>query len=144
MKKKHCIVANILLLLWFFLAMTGVYFGDGYLVTTSYKGEWYFMVIPVIALIIFIVKEKVGKYILIGWHAMWFITQFLSHEWYTIFNKGFMGTTEGKIKYFENAIKLIESDTVYIPDVYHIILHILILIALITTLLYRVDRKESN
>lgn len=141
MKKKYCIAANVALLLWFFLAMTGLYFGEKYLVTTSYKDEWLFMVIPLAALIVFIIKENIGKKLLTGWLSMWLITQFLSHEWYTIFGSGFMGDIEGKIQYFEGAIKLIESDTAYIPDLYHIVLHILILVALVTTLIYH-PRKD--
>lgn len=134
--KKYCIISNIVLLLWYFLAMVGVYFGDKYLVTRSYKDEWIFMVIPLVLFMIFIFKEKIGKYLLASWLGMWFVTQFLSHEWYTIFGNGFMGTLEGKFEYFENAIKFIDSDTIYFPDVYHIILHILIIIAFIATLKY--------
>ena len=141
MKKKYCIISNIVLLLWYFLAMTGVYFGNKYLVTSSYKDDWFFMVIALIAFIIFIFKEKVGKYILLSWLSMWAITQFLSHEWYTIFGSGVMGSNEGKIEYFKDAIKFINSDTVYIPDIYHIILHIMIIVALITTIIYCFDKN---
>ena len=31
---------------------------------------------------------------------MWLVIQFMCHEWYTIFNSGFMGSLDGKIKYF--------------------------------------------
>lgn len=144
MKKIYCIISNTALLLWYFMAMIGVYFGKKYLVTRSYKDEWIFMVIPLIAFIIFLYKEKIGQYILIVWLAMWFITQFLSHEYYTIFGCGFMGSTEGKIEYFKDAIKLFDSKTVYIPDVYHIILHILIIVALITTIGYSVRKKGKR
>lgn len=144
MKKKYCIISNITLLLWYFLAMTGVYFGDKYLVTSSYKDEWFFMIAPLIIFIIFIIKENLGKYILLSWLSMWFITQFLSHEWYTIFGNGFMGTKEGKIEYFNNAIKVINSETMYIPDVYHIILHILIIVTFITTAMYSFNKKTER
>lgn len=144
MKKKVCINANIILLLWFFLNMTGLYFGDKYLVTTSFREEWPFMIIPLAALIVFIVKDNIGKPLLAGWLSMWFITQFLSHEWYTIFGSGFLGDIEGKICYFEDSIKLIQSDTAYIPDLYHIVLHILILIALYTTLRYHPNRQSHE
>ena len=52
-----------------------------------------------------------------------------------------MGSTEGKIEYFKDAIKIFTSETVYIPDVYHIILHVLIIIALTTTIIYSFDKK---
>lgn len=144
MKKKYCIISNIILLLWYFLAMTGVYFGNKYLVTSSYKDEWLFMIIPLIIFIIFIIKEKLGKYILLSWLSMWFIIQFLSHEWYTIFGSGFMGTKEGKIEYFKDAIKFINSETIYIPDVYHIILHILIIVAIVTTAIYCFNKNTAR
>ena len=144
MKKKYCIISNIVLLLWYFLAMIGVDFGNKYLVTSSYKEEWVFMVIPLVILILFIFKEQVGKYLLLIWNSMWLITQFLSHEWYTIFRSGFMGSTEGKIEYFKDAIKIFTSETVYIPDIYHIILHVLIIIALTTTIIYSFDKKSKT
>lgn len=142
--KKYCIISNIVLLCWYLLAMFGVYFGNNYLVTRSYKEEWVFMIIPMIAFIIFLYKEKIGKYILIVWLLLWFVTQFLSHEWYTIFGNGFMGNTEEKINYFKDAIKFFNSNTVYIPDAYHIILHILIIIALVTTIIYSFGKKVKR
>ena len=62
---------------------------------------------------------------------MWFIAQLLSHWYFTIF-----GPSVGKINYFANTIKLINSADIYIPDLYHIILHILIFIALINMIRY--------
>lgn len=73
---------------------------------------------------------------------LWFVIQFLCHEWYTIFSKGVMGSLEDKIKYFSGAIKWIEIDGRYIPDVYHTILHILILAVVITTALYIRNSKK--
>ena len=142
--KKYCVISNIVLLCWYFLAMTGVYFGNKYLVTRSYKDDWIFMVIPLTAFIVFLVKEKIGKFILIAWLLMWFVTQFLSHEWYTIFGSGFMGSMDGKIKYFMGSIKFINSKTLYIPDVYHTILHVLIIVTLVITIIYSVGKKKRN
>lgn len=102
------------------------------------------MVIAIIVFIIFILKENIGQYILILWMFMWLITQFLSHEWYTIFGNGFMGTSEEKIAYFKDSINFFDSVTVYIPDVYHIILHVLIVIALGTTIIYCVKKKDKK
>ncbi len=144
MKKKYSIISNVVLLLWYFLAMTGVYFKDSYLVKRSYEDDWIFMMIPVIIFILFIFKEKLGKFILLSWLSLWFIIQFLSHEWYTIFGSGFMGTKEGKIEYFKDAIKFINSETVYIPDVYHIILHLLIIVAIATTAIYVFDKSNNS
>lgn len=144
MKKKYCVISNIALLCWYFLAMIGVYFENTYLVTSSYKDEWIFMVIPLAAFILFLLKEKIGKFILILWLSMWLVTQFLSHEWYTIFGSGFMGSMEWKIEYFSGAIKFSNSKTVYIPDVYHTILHVLIIVTLVTTIIYSVENRSKG
>ena len=142
MKKRYCIITQTLLLLWFFLDMTGVYFSNSYLVTRSYKDDGLFFLIYLVAMILFIFKEKIGKWAVWVWTSLWFVIQFLCHEWYTIFSKGVMGSLEDKIKYFSGAIKWIEIDGRYIPDVYHTILHILILAVVITTSLYIRNSKK--
>lgn len=77
------------------------------------------------------------------WLSLWFVIQFLSHEWYTILGSGIMGNSpEGKIRFFKEAIKFVESDTRYFPDVFHTVLHILIVIALVTTICYRVPKRD--
>jgi hypothetical protein len=118
--------------------MVGLYFGELYLVTRSWKDDGIFFLIFLISLLLFIFKERVGRYILTIWLSIWLVTQFLSHELFTIIGGG-----EGKIRYFEGSIKLINSDILYIPDLYHIILHVLILIALVTTLLYSSSLKNK-
>ena len=142
MKKRYCIITQTLLLLWFFLDMTGVYFSNSYLVTRSYKDDGLFFLIYLVAMILFIFKEKIGKWAVWVWTSLWFVIQFLCHEWYTIFSKGVMGSLEDKIKYISGAIKWIEIDGRYIPDVYHTILHILILAVVITTALYIRNSKK--
>ena len=66
MRKRYCIVAQIALLLWFFLDMTGLYFGNKCLVTRSYKEDGIFFLIYLITIILFLVKKYIGKYIAIG------------------------------------------------------------------------------
>ena len=143
MKKRYCIIPQILLLFWFFLDMTGVRFGNTYLVTRSYKDDGIFFLIYLAAAILFIFTEKVGKWVVAVWTSIWFVIQFLCHEWYTIFGKGIMGSLEGKIKFFSGTLKWLEIDGRYIPDVYHTILHILILTVVITSAIYiRNSKKE--
>lgn len=142
MKKIHCIVAQLILLIWFFLDMIGVSFGDKCLVTRSYKDDGIFFLIYLIAVILFIVREKIGKWFASVWLAMWFITQFISHEWYTIFQGGFMGTLESKFKNFSHTIQWLEIEGRYIPDVYHTVLHILILSAFVCTLIYTLGNTD--
>ena len=122
MKKTHLIIVNIILLLWYFLSMIGLKIGDKYLVTGAFEEEWLFMLIPTITFVLMLV------------------TQFLSHEWYTLFGRGFMGEMDKKIAYFSECIQLINVDGRYVPDVYHIVLHILIIIAFVVTLLYREEK----
>lgn len=142
MKKIYCITAQVVLLIWFFLDMTGFYFGDVCLVTRSYKDDGIFFLIYLTAVLLFIAKEKIGKWAVAVWSAMWFMIQFFCHEWYTIFNGGFMGTLEGKLKYFSGTLQWLKIDGRYIPDVYHTVLHIFILAVLISTILY--IRKTGN
>ena len=132
-KKKYAIIANVILLIWYFLAMTGVKIGSKYLVEGAFRDEWMFMVIPVVTFLLFVFAGKIGKYIHLIWLSMWFITQFLSHEWYTIFGNGFMGNVENKIKYFKDCIQ----------DLYHIILHVLIILAIVSIVLVS-DKPQNN
>lgn len=143
MKKIYCIIIQIALLIWFFLDMTGLYFGDKCLVTRSYSDDGIFFLIYLVAVILFIFKEKIGKWLVMGWLAIWFAIQFMCHEWYTIFNCGFMGSLEGKIQYFSGTIQFLQIEGKYIPDVYHTVLHTLILFALITTIIYTVKTKKK-
>lgn len=144
MHKKWCIIFQLVLLLWFFLDMTGFYLGDMCMVTRSYKEDGLFFLIYLLVVVLFIVKEKIGKWVAITWMAMWFAIQFISHEWYTIFNGGFMGTLEGKIQYFSGTMQWLKIEGKYIPDIYHTFLHIFILCALISTIIYVVKSKKKH
>lgn len=139
MNKKICFISNLCLLFWFFLDMVGISISGHILVTRSYRDDGIFFLIFLIVFIWYISKEKNGKYFLTGWLFMWFSAQFLSHWYYTIF-----GPSQGKINYFADTIKLISSSNIYIPDLYHIILHILILISLINMIIYCIASIESK
>ncbi len=134
-KTKATLITNALLLIWFSLDMFGVKIGNMYLVEGAFKDDGIFMLISIVTFLLFIYSKKLGKIVHLVWLSVWFVAQFLSHEWYTIFGKGFMGIVDGKIAYFQNCIKLINIQGRYVPDLYHTILHILIIVALITTLM---------
>ena len=140
MKKKMFLICQILLLIWFFLDMTGVYFKDSYLVTRSYIDDGLFFVIYLATVVLFLIKDKVGKWVVLGWSVIWFIAQFMSHEIVTITGNGY----ENKMHYFEGALKWLEIDGVYVPDVYHTVLHILILAVIITGFVYVFQRKSKK
>ena len=142
MKKKWILIFNIALLFWYFLSMTGMKIGNEYLVTSAFEEEWLFMFVPITTFILMLITKKVGRIIHLVWLGMWFVTQFLSHEWYTIFGSGFMGDMNNKIAYFADCIQLIDVNERYVPDVYHVVLHILIIVAFIMTLLFKDDNNE--
>ena len=136
MKKNLVLCLQIVLLIWFSLDMTGLYFGDRCLVTSSYKDDGILLLIYLVTVILFVVTENIGKWLSIGWLSMWLITQFICHEWYTIFNSGFMGNLQNKIEYFSGTMQWLRIEGKYIPDIYHTVLHILILFTLISTVIY--------
>ncbi len=139
-KKKTFLICQILLLIWFFLDMTGVYFKDSYLVTRSYIDDGLFFLIYLSTVVLFLIKDKIGKWAVLAWSVIWFIAQFMSHELVTITGNGY----ENKTHYFEGAVKWLEIDGVYVPDVYHTVLHILILAVTVTGLVYVFGRKKPE
>lgn len=144
MKKSTCIIFQSILLIWFLLDMTGLSFGDKCLVEQSFKDDGIFFAIYLVTFVWFILKDSVGKWDVLIWSGLWFITQFLCHEWYTLFDRGCMGSTEGKIKIFSENIQLFSIEGRYVPDLYHIILHVLILCVFITTLIYIIKGKKMK
>jgi hypothetical protein len=67
------------------------------------------------------------------------MTQFFFH-WLFTFN----GRGAEKIEYFSGSIKLIEIQNVYIPDLYHIVLHILILLSLVLLNIYIFQSRKKR
>ena len=81
----------------------------------------------------FLLWEPIGKWVLLVELALWLVEQFLCHEYFTIF-----GSSSKKLKgyneCFEGTVKLFPvSETLLIPDLYHIVLHLLILADLVLT-----------
>lgn len=141
MKKKHVLIFCSVLLFWFFLDMTGVDFGEKYLVMRSFKEDGIYFIIYLTALLLFVFKEKIGKYILDVWLLMWFATQFASHWLHTITGRG-LGLN--KIEHFKGSLKLFESTRRYIPDAYHIVLHLLIIMAFAALNIYIIKNKSKE
>ncbi len=137
--KKITVLSNLVLLAWFFLDMVGLSFGNNILVTRSYKEDGIYFIIFAVSLILFILKEKVGKYILLIWLSLWLATQFYSHWYITIF-----GPWERIRTYFANTIKLIPTNNIYIPDLYHIVLHLLILVSFGSLIVFLISSKKKN
>ena len=79
--------------------------------------------------------QPAGKWILFGILLLWFIVQFMCHWYYTIF-----GASERKLQgyndCFRDSVRLFPmSDKRLIPDLYHIVLHFLILINIVMCLI---------
>ena len=143
--KNICIVLQVLLLVWFFLDMTGMTIGGQCLVTRSYQEDGIFFLIYLVAFVLFLFWKQIGRWIMACYTSLWFVTQFICHEWYTIFNGGFMGSLQGKIDYFADTIHWITVDGKYIPDLYHTILHVLILSVAVSTFIFiRTDCRKRT
>lgn len=136
-----------LLIFWFTLDITGFSLGKFNLVESpglqSVDTAWW--AIFVVCAVIFLLKEKIGKYVLSMFLAAWAVLQYLSHWHYTLF-----GASERKLigynKFFENTYHIIPtSNSVLIPDLYHIVLHVLILILLVSIVVKMfVDKGKRN
>ena len=80
-----------------------------------------------LGLIAFHAFPPAGRWILFGILLLWFVVGFFCHWYFTIF-----GASETKLKgyndCFRNTIRIFPmSDTRLIPDLYHIVQHLLIL-----------------
>ena len=141
--KLYVLIPSVILLLWFFLDMVGFNINGKPLVEEAFKDDFIFFAIYVIAIVSFVLIDKIGRWVLSGWLFMWFVTQFFSHWYLTI-----TGTGLKKIDYFKNTIKLFENETRYIADLYHIILHILILVVFTLLIIFIIkslkDKKTKN
>jgi hypothetical protein len=136
----------VVLLFWFTLDITGFSLGKFCLVESpgilSIDTAWW--IIFVFCSILFFLKEKQGKYVLSVFLTAWAIIQYTSHWNYTIF-----GATERKLKgyneYFANTYHVIPtSNRILIPDLYHIILHILIISLLVLIMVYIFQKRKIN
>lgn len=75
--------------------------------------------------------QPAGKWILAGILLLWFAVQFMCHWYFTLF-----GVSERKLKgyneSFRGTVRIFPmSDQRLIPDMYHIVLHILILVNIV-------------
>ena len=88
--------------------------------------EFAVLVLFSIGMILYILFEPVGKWVLLSELALWSVVQFFCHEYFTIF-----GASERKLsgynQCFEGTVRLFPvSETRLVPDLYHIVLHILL------------------
>ena len=87
------------------------------------------------ALIRFICFNNVGRWILLSVLVFWAVVQFFCHWYYTIFEVS-ENKLHGYNQCFQNTLHIIKmSDTRLIPDLYHIILHLLIMNGIVLLIL---------
>ena len=84
-----------------------------------------------VGLIAFHSFRPAGRWVLFGILLLWFIVQFMCHWYYTIF-----GASERKLKgyneCFRGCLRIFpESEKRLVPDLYHIVLHVLILVNIV-------------
>ena len=79
------------------------------------------------ALASFYLLRPAGKWILLSVLCLWFVIQFFCHWYYTIFGAS-RRKLEGYNACFRGTVRLFpESEKRLVPDLYHIVLHLLIL-----------------
>lgn len=118
------------LLLWFFGCIRSYYIGKRILVEGMgiKSAEFIMFCLYSIGLLCHYLLQPFGKWILFSVLTFWFIVQFFCHWFYTIFGAG-RKKIQGYNDCFRDTIRLFPmSEKRLIPDLYHIVLHILILI----------------
>lgn len=119
---------QVFLWIWFLGCVTTWRFGKVLLVEGMGIKSWEFVMLCLysIALIAYYYYQPVGKWVLLSILALWFTVQFFCHWHYTLF-----GVSEKKLKEynecFKETFRLIPiSEKRLVPDLYHIVLYILI------------------
>ena len=122
-------IAEILLAVWFFGCICTYQWGSRILVEGMgvKSPEFGMFCMYGAGVVLFAAVPAVGKWWLLVVLAAWLVIQFFCHWYYTLF-----GASEKKLRgyneCFRNTVHLIPaSDTRLIPDLYHMILHLLIL-----------------
>jgi hypothetical protein len=128
--KKITVISIGILFVWFTIDITGFTIGKIILVVSAFKDEpidilWWGVFIA--ALILFIFKEKIGKYIMLAFLAIW---AFIQGKIYFRDEEGIQGYYN--FFYNEGTHRLIPaSDSFLVKDTYHIFIDLFILISLV-------------
>ena len=130
-----------ILLLWFTFDITGLKLGSTRLVASAFIDEpidFVFYLIFVGCIIFFILKDKIGKYLLFGFLLLWggfqFTVYFKTGESITSYNNFFADT---------HHIIAPSQDTL-IKDTYHIFLDIFIVLALAAVIAFLITTIVLN
>ena len=126
------------LLLWFMFAVTGLSFGNTIFAVRDFDLiTFIWFVLYTAAAVLFYMKEKSAKYILAVFLFIWTAMQSLN----------FFASPSGIASYnklFENHHYIIPpSETMLIPDTYHLILLFLIVLTLAVNIIFIINSKRA-
>ena len=133
--RNAIIVVSCLLWLWFLGCTFTWKFGKVLLVEgTGLKSiEFAALVLFTLGICSFLLWEQIGKWVLLVELVLWLVEQFFCHEYFTIFGSS-SKKLRGYNECFDGTVKLFPvSETRLIPDLYHIVLHLMILADLLLT-----------
>lgn len=137
MRKRICILANCCLLFWFTFCLTGLSIGKHILVESAWgEIDTLMYSIYLVLFIFFIVCSRYGKYPLTIYCSLWLLTQFMCHEYYTIFGVSNDKLTQYQRNFYHTLQIMPHNKTIIIPDFYHVMLHLLIITVVISMILY--------
>ncbi len=132
------IIVQAALWIWFLGCVLTYRFGRHLLVEGMgiKSAEFLMLCIYSAALISYYLIRPVGKWILLGVLILWFIVQFFCHWRYTIF-----GASQKKLKGYNDCFRGTvriwpASERRLVPDLYHMILHLLILLNILFLCLF--------
>ena len=122
------IIVSSLLWIWFLGCTISWRFGKVVLVNGEGVKSLEFAVLVLfsIGMVLYILLEPVGKWVLLSELSLWLVVQFFCHEYFTIFGVSKRKLT-GYNQCFEGTVKVFPvSETRLVPDLYHIVLHLLL------------------
>ncbi len=126
-----------ILLLWFTFDMTGLKFGNIKLVTSAFIDEpidFVFYLLYCGCIVLFILKDKIGQYVLSAFLFVWGTIQFSMYSYSGESIKSYNN-------FFADTHHIIDVSTdILIKDTYHIFLDIFILFAFISVLTFTITQ----
>ena len=130
-----------LLLIWFTFDITGLKIGQTKLVTSAFVDEpidFVFWLIFIGSIVLFILKDNIGKYVIAGFIFLWGGIQL------SIYFKSESGI-ESYNHFFSETHHIIEaSESFIVKDTYHLILDVLILLSFISAISYIILKLKAK
>lgn len=124
------LIFELVLLAWFWGCIVTYKIGKCTLVDGMgiHSAEFIMLLIYIMSILSYLLFPQIGRFIVLATLVFWLIVQFFCHWYYTLF-----GASDMKIKgyneCFKNTIRIFpQRDNKIIPDLYHIVLHLLILV----------------